>query len=46
MTFLGDKLKGWSNKVEILSHIDQIICTNNYQNTVFVSEALHGEVII
>ena len=39
-------MQGWFDKVEFLLHIDQIICKNNYQNTVFVSEALHGEVII
>ena len=32
--------------MNFLSHIDQIICKNNYQNAVFVSEALHGEIII
>ena len=25
-SFLGDKLEGWYDKVEFLSHIDQIIC--------------------
>ena len=39
-------MQGWFDKVEFLLHIDQIICKNNYQNTVFVSEALHGEVFI
>ena len=41
-----DKLKGWFDKVEILLHINQIICKNNYQNTVFVSGALYDEMII
>ena len=45
-SFLGDKLEGWYDKVECLSHIDQIICKNNYQNTVFVSGALYDEMII
>ena len=40
------KLKGWFGKVEILLHINQIICQNNHQNTVFVSDALHNEIII
>ena len=39
-------MQGWFDKVEFLLHIDQIICKNNYQNTVFVSEALHDEIII
>ena len=44
-SFLGDKLEGWYDKVEILLHINQIICQNNHQNTVFVSDALHDEII-
>ena len=44
-SFLGDKLEGWYDKVECLSHIDEIICQNNHQNTVFVSDALHDEII-
>ena len=39
-------MQGWFDKVEFLLHIDQIICQNNYQNTVFVSDALHNEIII
>ena len=39
------KLKGWFGKVEILLHINQIICQNHHQNTVFVSDALHDEII-
>ena len=40
------KLKGWFGKVEVLLHINQIICQNNHQNTVFVSGALYDEIII
>ena len=40
------KLKGWFGKVEDLLHINQIICQNNHQNTVFVSDALYNEIII
>ena len=39
-------MQGWFDKVEFLLHIDQIICQNNHQNTVFVSGALYDEVII
>ena len=39
-------MQGWFDKVEVLLHIDQIICKNNYQNTVFVSGALYDEMII
>ena len=39
------KLKGWFGKVEVLLHINQIICQNHHQNTVFVSDALHDEII-
>ena len=39
-------MQGWFDKVEFLLHIDQIICKNNYQNTVFVSGALYDEMII
>jgi len=46
MTFLGDKLKTGLTRLKFLSHIDQIICKNDYQNTIFVSEALPGEIII
>ena len=45
-SFLGDNLEGWYDKVECLWHINQIICKNNYQNTVFVSGALYDEIII
>ena len=45
-SFLGDKLEGWYDKVEILLHINQIICQNNHQNTVFVSDALYNEIMI
>ena len=40
------KLEGWLGKVEVLLHINQIICQNNHQNTVFVSGALYDEIII
>ena len=39
-------MQGWFDKVEFLLHIDQIICQNNHQNTVFVSGALYDELII
>ena len=42
---MGDKLEGWYDKVEFLSHIDQIIC-KIIINPVLVSEALHDEIII
>ena len=45
-SFLGDNLEGWYDKVEILLHINQIICQNNHQNTVFVSDALYNEIMI
>ena len=40
------KLKGWFGKVEVLLHINQIICQNNHQNTVFVSDAFYNEIMI
>ena len=44
--FWGINWRAGLTRLKFLSHIDQIICKNNYQNIVFVSEALHGEVII
>ena len=44
--FLGQNWTAGLTRLKFLSHIDQIICKNNYQNTVFVSEAVHGEIII
>ena len=46
MTFLGENWRAGLTRLKFLSHIDQIICKNNYQNIVFVSEALHGEITI
>ena len=42
----------WGDKYDddyvmhLKSQIDQNICTKNDQNSVFVSEAVHGEIII
>ena len=44
--FRGKNWKAGLRRLKFLSLIDQIICKNNYQNTVFRSEALHGEIII
>ena len=44
MRFFGEKLNGWSDKVEIL--VTNRIFAQNDQNSVFVSEAAHGEIII
>ena len=44
--FKGENWRAGLRRLKFLSLIDQIICKNNYQNTVFVSEALHGEIII
>ena len=41
--------KNWTaglTRLKFLSLIDQNICKNNDQNSVFVSEAVHGEIII
>ena len=41
--------KNWTaglTRLKFLSLIDQNICKKNDQNSVFVSEALHGEIII
>ena len=43
------KGKNWTaglRSLKFLSLIDQNICKNNDQNSVFVSEAVHGEIII
>ena len=44
--FKGKNWRAGLRRLKFLSLIDQIICKNNYQNTVFLSEALHGEIII
>ena len=44
--FKGENWRAGLRRLKFLSLIDQIICKNNYQNTVFLSEALHGEIII
>ena len=44
--FWGKNWRAGLTRLKFLSHIDQIICKNNYQNIVFVSEALHGEITI
>ena len=36
----------WRAGLRRLKFLSLIICKNNYQNTVFLSEALHGEIII
>ena len=45
MRFQGEKLNGWSEKVEIFVTYRSNYLQKNYQNTVFVSEVLHGEKI-
>ena len=46
MRFQGGKLKGWSEKVEIFVTYRSNYLQKNDQNSVFLSEALHGEIII
>ena len=46
MRFQGEKLKGWSEKVEIFVTFRSKYWQKNDQNSVFLSEALHGEIII
>ena len=45
MTVLEGKLKGWSDKVEIFVTYRAKYLQKNDQNSVFVREALHGEII-
>ena len=44
--FLGKNWTAGLTRLKFLSQIDQNICTKNDQNSVFVSEAVHGEIII
>ena len=44
--FKGGNWRAGLRRLKFLSLIYQIIYKNNYQNTVFLSEALHGEIII
>ena len=46
MRFLGEKLNGWSDKVEIFVTFRSKYLQKNDQNSVFVSEAIHGEIFI
>ena len=46
MRFHWEKLKGWSDKVEIFVTYRSKYLQKNDQNSVFVSEAIHGEIII
>ena len=46
MRFQGEKLNGWSEKVEIFVTYRSKYLQKNYQNSVFLSEAVHGEIII
>ena len=46
MRFHWEKLKGWSDKVEIFVTYRSKYLQKNDQNSVFVSEAVHGEIII
>ena len=46
MRFQGEKLNGWSDKVEIFVTYRSKYLQKNDQNSVFVSEAVHGEIII
>ena len=46
MTFLGGKLKGWSEKVEIFVTNRSKYLQKRDQNSIFLSEAVHGEIII
>ena len=45
-TFWGENWMAGPARLKFLSQIDQNICTKNYQNSVFVSKAVHGELII
>ena len=45
MRFQGEKLNGWSEKVEIFVTYRSKYLQKNDQNSVFVREALHGEII-
>ena len=45
MRFHWEKLKGWSDKVEIFVTYRSKYLQKNDQNSVFVREALHGEII-
>ena len=44
--FWGANWTAGLTRLKFLSQIDQNICTKNYQNSVFVSKAVHGELII
>ena len=46
MRFHWEKLKGWSDKVEIFVTYRSKYLQKNDQNSVFLSEAVHGEIII
>ena len=46
MRFFGEKLNSGSQKVEIfVTNVSKYLLKND-QNSVFVSEAVHGEIII
>ena len=44
MRFQGEKLNGWSDKVEIFVTYRSKYLQKNDQNSVFVREALHGDI--
>ena len=44
--FIGKNWRAGLTRLKFLSLIDQNICKKNDQNSVFVSEAVHGEMII
>ena len=46
MQFQGEKLNGWSEKVEIFVTYRSKYLQKNDQNSVFLSEAVHGELNI
>ena len=46
MQFQGEKLNGWSEKVEIFVTYRSKYLHKKDQNSIFLSEALHGEIII
>ena len=44
--FIGENWRAGLTRLKFLSLIDQNICKKNDQNSAFVSEAVHGEIII
>ena len=46
MRFQGEKLNGWSEKVQIFVTYGSKYFLKNDQNSAFLSEAVHDEIII